>query len=644
MKSLQKHLIIIIVSVNISLVTNAAVKLPALVADGMVLQQNYPITLWGWAEKQENISVSFLDNVFKTCADEHGNWQIHIPPVSAGGPYNMQINDISLQNILIGEVWLCSGQSNMELPVSRVMELYAKEVNEYSNHLIRHFKVPLNYNFQQPQMDIKPSYWQELTPHSALSFSALAYFFAKDLYKKLKVPIGIINASVGGSPAEAWISESGLKSFPHYLMEKKIFESNAFRNQIQNLNREESIRWNDLVSKNDPGINEFIKWFEAGYDDKKWNEIDLFDNSWGNDGVNPENGTYWFRKSFYLENIPLNDNAILRLGCIVDADSVFVNGYFVGSTSYRYPPRIYNIPKNLLKKGANNITVRVFSFSDRPHFVKEKPYELTFQNNKIDLKGKWRYRQGIQMPKLNQQVFFQYKPVGLYNAMIAPIEKFAVKGVLWYQGESNTNRFNEYYNLMSALITDWRNAREQPFMPFLLVQLPNYMESTIFTAESEWSELRYAQLLVSENIPSTGLAVTIDIGEWNDIHPLNKKEVGRRLSLQAQRVAYDMKEVIANGPQVSRITKIRNKVIIEFKKDGEELQKIKKVHGFAVAGKDGLFFGANAKVENNKVIIKSMCVRKPLKIRYAWADNPVNANLKNKSGIPASPFSGVIND
>jgi sialate O-acetylesterase len=643
MRSLHTYWILVLITVNISLVSNAAVKLPALVADGMVLQQNLPLTIWGWADNEEKITLSFLDRVFETNADKNGNWKLTLPPVSAGGPYNMQINDISLRNILVGEVWLCSGQSNMELPVSRVMELYAKEVNEYSNPAIRQFKVALDYNFKEPLTDVKPALWKELTPVTALSFSAVAYFFAKDLYDKLKVPIGIINASVGGSPAEAWISESGLKSFPHYLMEKKLFESEAFRNQISRLNQQESSRWNELVFKSDPGVNEHVKWFEADYDDKKWDEIDLFDKSWGQDGVQPKNGTYWFRKQFYLNEVPENENIKLRLGCVVDADSIYINGVFAGTTSYRYPPRIYSIPAHILRKGENNITIRLFSYSGQPHFMKDKPYELEFQHNKIDLKGKWMYRQGIRMPQLNQQVFFQYKPVGLYNAMVAPVVPYTVKGVLWYQGESNTNRYHEYFDLMSALIADWRSAWKQPDMPFLLVQLANFMEPTEFPAESNWAELRNAQLMLSKKIPNTGLAVTIDIGEWNDIHPLNKKEVGRRLSLQAQHIAYEMKDVIADGPQVKNILKKGNKVIITFNEQCGDIQKFNQISGFEIAAENGLFHCAEASIMKNKLIVKCKDVKKPGKIRYAWANNPVNANLMNKSGIPASPFTCIIN-
>lgn len=618
----------------------ATVKLPALVSDGMVLQREKTLTIWGWAAANESIAIEFLKQTYNTVADEQGNWSVQIPAIKkSGGPYTMRINEIELTNILIGDVWLCSGQSNMELPVRRVLELYKDEVEAYSNSHIRHFKVPLHYNFHSPQTDISgKAIWTELTPRNALNFSAVAYFFAQELYEKHKVPIGLINSSVGGSPAQAWISEEGLMEFPAYLNEKRFCESDEYIVKTKNLDQKKQNLWYQTARKQDTGLNETIKWYAPDYDDSSWQTTDLLDASWGNDGVNPRNGTFWFRKEISIPESLAGQKAILRMGCIVDADSVFVNGISVGTTAYQYPPRIYQVPEGLLKSGRNNITVHLSSHRGFPHFVKDKPYKLILGSEEISLLGDWKYKQAVEMPKLEGETFFQYKPVGLFNAMIAPLKNYAIKGTLWYQGESNTERHNEYYALMSALIECWRTNWNQQEMPFLIVQLANFMQHTDIPTESQWAELRNAQLKLSHTIPHVGLAVTIDIGEWNDIHPLNKKEVGKRLSLQARRIAYHEKEIIADGPLLHSMQINENKLYLRFKEGTDSIQPVKELKGFTIAGTNGVFYPAKAKIENNRVVVWSELVSVPAKVRYAWADNPSHANLKNRSGLPASPF------
>lgn len=634
----MKKLFILLAILSFAFLCEAEVKLPVLVSDGMVLQRDQNIRVWGWADAGETVNVHFLKKKYTAIADADGNWTITLPPLKAGGTYVMTINEIELKDILVGDVWLCSGQSNMELPISRVRDMFREETESYGNPLIRYIKVPLAYNFHQPQTDINRTSWQALTPQNALSFSAVAYFFAKDLFEKINIPIGLINASVGGSPAEAWISEEGLKHFPAYLNEKAICQSDNYVSDVKNLDRERRNGWMGVLNKQDAGLNDTWKWFSPEYNDGDWQTFDLFDNSWGSDGLNPVNGSHWFRKDIDIPRHLAGKSAVLRLGCIVDADSVFVNGVFVGTVSYRYPPRIYPIPENLLKEGRNNITVRLISYSGTPEFVKDKPYKIVFDKEEISLEGAWKYRQGTRMPVLPNETFFQYKPVGLYNAMIAPLQNWGIKGVLWYQGESNAGRYNEYYALMTALINDWRKLWKQEHLPFLLVQLPNYMQDAPYPTESHWAELRNVQLQLSQTVPHTGLAVTIDIGEWNDVHPLNKKDVGKRLSLQAQRLVYGDKKVVCNGPVYRSMAVEGNKIILSFEDGTNDLMPLDELKGFAIAGADGKFEWAKAKIENNKVVVWNDTVREPVMVRYAWRNNPEEANLKNKSGLPASPF------
>lgn len=638
----MKYSLILIFILSGLFLCEAKVKLPVLVSDGMVLQRDRDITIWGYADAGEEVNVRFLGKNYTTVADNEGNWSVNLLPVKAGGPYVMTINELEVKNILIGDIWLCSGQSNMEFPINRVMDMFREEVGSYANPLIRHIKVPLAYNFHHPQQDINPAAWQELKPETALSFSAVAYFFAKDLFEKTKAPVGLINTGVGGSPAEAWISEDGLKHFPAYLNDRDICRSDEYVSKVRALDRERRNVWNTVLYQQDAGLNGTLEWFSNEYDDSDWDEVGLFDKTWGSDGLNPVNGSHWLRKNINVPAHLSGKPAVLRLGCIVDADSVFVNGIFVGTTSYQYPPRTYPIPENILKEGVNNITIRLISYSGYPGFVKDKPYKIVFDQEELSLEGVWRHRLGTRMPALPGETFFQYKPTGLYNAMIAPLQHCNIKGVLWYQGESNVGRYNEYYDLMETLIGDWRSLWEQPELPFLIVQLANFMQDTPQPAESHWAELRNVQSELSKTIPNTGLAVTIDIGEWNDIHPLNKKDVGKRLSLQAQRIAYGDRDVVADGPVYCSMIVEDNKLVLSFEEGANDLMPVEELKGFSIAGADGKQEWAEAVIDGDKVIVWNKHITNPVKVRYAWANNPVNANLKNRSGLPASPFEAEV--
>jgi len=644
MNKIALKLIFFLLAFLLTQTGEAKIKLPVLVSDGMVLQRDQDMTIWGDADAGEEVHIFFLNRKYVTVADTAGNWQVIIPPQRAGGPYRMVINELEISNILIGDVWLGSGQSNMELPVSRVMDLYREEAESYTNPMIRYLKVPLSYNFHHPLDDIKPAAWKELTAEHVPSFGALAYFFAREMFEQTKVPVGVINASVGGSPAEAWISEEGLKLFPAHLNDRDIYRSDSHVSNIQSLDRERRNLWNSVLFRKDTGLNENIPWFAPDYNDAHWEEADLFDKKWASDGLNPVNGTHWFRKEFTLTGKQEGAPAVLRMGCIVDADSVFINGVFIGTTAYQYPPRIYRIPANLLKKGANNITVRLISYSGNPGFVEDKPYKIVFGKGEkeISLEGTWSHRLGTRMPALAGETFFQYKPTGLFNAMIHPLKNWGLKGVIWYQGESNTGRYNEYYDLMTALVCEWRSLWERHDLPFLMVQLPNFMLDPPYPAESNWAEMREIQLQLSKTIPQTGLAVTIDIGEWNDIHPLNKKEVGKRLALQAERIAYGNQHIVSDGPLFHTMRADGNRLIIHFKEGTDNLLPVGKLKGFSLQGADGRVEWAEARIEENRVIVWNDQIAAPVKVRYAWGNNPEGANLRNREGLPASPFEASL--
>lgn len=614
------------------------VELPRLISDGMVLQRNSDVKIWGWASKREPISVSFMGEEYKAVADSTGNWSISLADLNPGGPFRMEItgkNTIHLEDIYIGDVWLASGQSNMELPMSRVAPLYSEEIAKASNEAIRFFEVPKTYDFNEARKELEGGEWKPVNRNTIEQFSAVAYFFARDLHEEYNIPIGIINSALGGSPAEAWISEEALKKFPEHYEEAMKFKDAGLRDSIESADQTRIGKWYSEIQKKDKGIAE--NWKAPHIDDSSWRTMEI-PGYWADTELGPTNGVIWFRKTIDLPQDLARQPAKLLLGRIVDADSVFVNGRFVGNTTYQYPPRRYEIPAEVLKAGENTISIKIINESGRGGFVPDKEYKLVSGEEEIDLTGTWKFKLGAEMPRLQGQTFIRWKPLGLYNAMINPLTNYAIKGVIWYQGESNADTPEEYEALMTTLIQDWRNKWDQEDLPFLYVQLANFMESKDQPEDSNWARLREAQR-ETLSVPNTGMAVAIDVGEWNDIHPLNKRTVGERLARVAKSVAYD-EDIVPAGPLFDSFSKQGDSIVISFKNtggglvsgNGEALQH------FAIAGRDGKFKWAQAEIRGNKVVVYHPEISDPVAVRYAWADNPEKANLYNKEGLPASPF------
>ena len=524
----MKHFITAVIFLAAAFGSQAKVKLPSILDDGMVIQRERPIEIWGWADASESFTISWQETTYRVKAGNDGRWQITLPQSPAGGPYTMTVGDITLKDILIGDVFLCTGQSNMELPIRRVTDMFAEEVAAYENNQIRQYIVPDTFNFVAPQEDTPKSYWKGCTQENVMEFSALAYFYAKEIYSKTGVPVGIVNCCWGGTPVEAWTSEEALKDFPRHINEKRLYEDPAYCQRIKTLEGENFHLWNTALYAGDPGMQEAVKWYEEDYDDSTWPEVDMFSRDWGNDGLNPQGGSHWLRKDIRIPGRWVGKEAIIRLGCIVDADSVYVNGHFVGTTGYQYPPRIYRIPEGVLKKGSNNITVRVISNGGQPHFVQEKPYKIICEGEEVSLEGNWRYHLGAPMPKAPEMMFFCYKPVCLYNAMIHPLKNLGFTGVLWYQGESNVDRRNEYADLLTAMIGCWRGTFNDNDLPFYIVELADFLHKDDVSGRAAWAEMRIQQAKAAKMNRNTTLIKNSDLGEWNDIHPLDKKTLGRR--------------------------------------------------------------------------------------------------------------------
>jgi sialate O-acetylesterase len=622
-----------------SIIVHSQIRLPKLISDGMVLQRDTPIKIWGWATPKETVILRFKNQTFVTQADEKGQWLIKLPPQPAGGSFDLTFtasNTLIIHDVLFGDVWICSGQSNMELMMERVKDKYPTIVATASNPYIRQFTVPDIYNFEKPNDDLIDGQWISVNPKNIYSFSAVAYFFANELYAKHKVPVGLINAALGGSPIQAWMSESALKQFPIYYEEGIRFKDKNLIETVEKNNRQINKDWYYLLNRSDEGLK--TNWHTSEYSDKDWKEMNI-PNYWADVDSSIKTGSVWFRKVFNLPKQLVNQPSRLFLGRIVDADSVFINGRFIGTTSYQYPPRKYLIPIGILKEINNIISIRVVSSGDKGGFVPDKPYQINFPNDTISLKGVWKYKVGSQIPPIVEQNIVRWKPIGLYNAMIAPLSNFTMKGVIWYQGESNTNNPFDYKDLMIALIKDWRNSWQQGEFPFLYVQLANFLDVKPEPSESNWAMVRQAQLQVLSQ-PNTGMVVSIDLGEWNDIHPLNKQEVGKRLALQALKLAYKNKEITASGPIVQSLSSKKGTLVIHFTNVDKGLIALnnRKLGHFAVAGEDKIFVWAKAKIKKNSIIVKHKSIKNPIYVRYAWASNPKEANLYNKALLPASPF------
>lgn len=606
----------------ISFTAFSNIKLPSLVSDGMVLQRDVPVQIWGWANPGEKVNILFKGKKIKTLTDHQGHWSSTLPATPAGGPYEIQINEVSVKDVLFGDVWLCAGQSNMVINMERVKEKYPADIASAHYPLIRNFFIPTAVSKVHAVDQLPPSSWLSVNPENVLKMGAVSYFFARDIFAKYHVPIGIINASVGGTPIESWISEAGLKTFPNYPKDtshvKPIIPAPR--------------------KSTDRGLTE--KWADPSYTPKGWKRFAI-PGFWEDQGLKDLNGVVWFRREIEIPAALAGSSANLFLGRIVDADQAYVNGVSVGNITYQYPPRRYVIKPGMLKAGKNILVIRVTNTAGKGGFVPDKRYEMLIGNRRIDLQGDWMYKVGeVFPPQIETPAPAQYTPTALYNAMIAPFISYALKGIIWYQGESNVGKPEVYERLLPALATDWREQFKQPDLPFLYVQLPGFQDRTFLPTESAMAVLREGQLK-SLSIPKSAMVVTLDLGEWNDIHPLSKKPIGERLALAARKIAYG-EAIVASGPLYDAAQIEGQRIRIRFRESGGGLAINQtdedELMYFAIAGKDKKFVWAKAKIEGNSVLVWSDEISEPMYVRYAWADNPEGANLINVEGLPASPF------
>jgi Beta-galactosidase/beta-glucuronidase len=620
----------------------ANVTLPRIFTDNMVLQRDVKVPVWGWADKGEKVTVTFAGKKYSATPDATGKWVVSLAPLAAGGPYEMTItgkNLITLKNILMGEVWLCSGQSNMEMPLAgwgRIKD-YQTEIANANYPNIRLFTVPKKIG-NKPVKDMESGKWEECSPSTIPEFSSVAYFFGRNLNKELKVPIGLINSSWGGTVAETWVSAGAINTMNDFKVQLNTLDGLDWTNLKSDFEKKAK-EWDETVEKKDIGLLEH--WENPTLKDDDWKTMNL-PQLWEAAGLPDFDGVVWFRHEFILDEKEAAAGITLYLGKIDDSDVSFVNGKQIGSTMNKYSePRVYKVDASLLHKGKNTIAVRIIDYSGGGGIWGE-PQELSYKssNGTVSLADNWRYKPGIKMDsKPDVNIGPNSFPTLLYNGMIYPLLPLAIRGAIWYQGEANASRAYQYQTLFPLLINDWRTQFANPQMPFYFVQLANYQSHVREPAESDWAELREAQAKTLA-LPNTAMAVIIDIGEANDIHPKNKQDVGYRLSLPALNMIYG-KDIVYSGPTYKSMSIEGNKIRLKFDNVGTGLYSKDKygyLKGFAIAGADKKFVWAKAYIENNEVVVYSDAITNPVAVRYAWANNPDDVNLYNKEGLPASPF------
>lgn len=612
-------------------------------SDHAVLQRNEFIPVRGTADAGARVVAIFskedggADFIEETLTDEDGNWKLLFMPMQAGGPYSISVicagERKEFSDIYIGDVWLMSGQSNMQLPMQRVRYRFPTEYHEDGDPLIRQFTVPIKWDFKAPEDELSGGTWESYSLECASYFSAAGYFFGAKLRERYPVPIGLILTAVGGTPIEAWMSRKALAVFSGKAKAADECKSDEY---VWNMQKEEELRastWYKKLDEADAGILE--DWLNSGFRDT-WKTVSLTDDFYSNEDFKKP-GSVWFKKTVTIPPELSGKPLRLSLGTIKDADYTYVDGQRIGNTTYRYPPREYHLEG--LTEGDHEITIRAIAVSGRLDFTKGKSYQMIFETGEtLSISEGWTYKRGAYAEALIPPTFFERKPMGMYQSMIAPLHDFPICGMCWYQGESNADDDPSYPQYFGRMIEDYRRKWHMGKFPVIYVQLPNYdLEDA-----GNWVRFRTMQQSLAK-LPNCAMVVTIDCGEYNDLHPTDKKTVGERMAMAAYEIAYhEPGEWLS--PVFSHAERKGDEIILHFDHGGR---------GFNVSdGKPGGFEVCisgewisdciNVRTQGETVILNVQKGKAVTGVRYAWSNNPVDADLYAAQGLPVSPFEVTI--
>jgi len=629
-------------------------KLPPIFSNGMILQRGKRTALRGSSDPGADIAVEFSGESYAARADGSGDWETAIDASEPGGPFVLSVSATSpggrgepeslrIADVYVGDLWICAGQSNMQTPMDRLRETFPEEFSLSPFPVIRQFALPCTACFAGPREEMPDAEWVQSSAESLGGFSGVAWFFARREAERRSMPIGILLAANGGAPIESFMSSDALREFPLKIAEARKYVDPAVREEAELAATRAAEAWELLAREGDRGLSE--EWFRPATDASSWRPIRLpgrFDQEAELRGFC---GAVWLRRSFVAPPGFGSAASRIELGTIVDADRVFVNGIEVGCTGYRYPPRKYPLPAGLIKDGENSLVIRVSCSAGDGGITRGKPIRITSAKSpggpgsgSIDLRGMWSYEIGARMPPRPSELFSQWKPTGLFNGMVAPLLRCSVAGVLWYQGEGNTDRPEEYLRMLEAMILDWRKRSGRDDLPFLVVQLPLLGQAGPNDESSKWALLREAQAEAVRRMPRTGLAVALDSGEWNDIHPLNKKAVGERLALAAEALLYGEANG-SPGPTLARAERRPGSLALRFEHCGTTLVERGGEAFVSVVDDEGISHRSRARIEAPDLVSVDLSgIERPALVLYAWADNPADRRLYGAEGLPALPF------
>jgi sialate O-acetylesterase len=606
--------------------------------DNMVLQRGKPNPIWGWAKPGDAVHVEIAGQKARTVAGADGRWEVKIKPPAPGGPYTLKIEGpqmLELHEILVGDVWLCGGQSNMELPLERARDGQA-EIAAANHPEIRLFKEPSQAAYSPAR--VPAGRWRICSPQTVAAdggFSAVAYFFATRVQREVPVPIGLVEACVGGTPAEAWTSANTLRTL-------KDFEAPLA--EMERLKAQSGPEYGNFIShwydEYDRGQKE--GWSGAAFDDSGWKTVRL-PGGFGELGVPATPAVAWFRREVTLPDPLPAGKATLSLGIVERMDTAFVNGQWVGASAWVENPRNYILRDGILKPGRNVIAVRVFKTKPQGGFL-SKPDLLGLtlgDRTKVALAGEWRGAVSVDArPPHPLPLGFENWPVMpsvLFQGMIQPLAPLAISGAIWYQGEANADRARQYQRLLPAMIGDWRAAFGQGDFPFYIVSLPAFMQREEQPPKAGgWAAIREAQAVAARAVKNAALAVTIDTGDPDNVHPPDKQVVGERLARCAL-ARYYGERIPYQGPTFRSAEPEPGALRIRFDHTDGGLRAKGEPGEFSVAGEDGRWHWAQARIEGDAVILTAPEVPAPKYARYAWQSFP-HATLYNGAGLPAVPF------